>query len=225
MQRIDKQITDINNVICRHISNLGTSTRGMVSQDILSQLRNLTEHIMLKFYTNGQDIDNSYTNICKAIEHVKTQGNLKVLWRFHDYLQIVASHYTLDEENSERLMLKYYEYLLKIKKLVYDRFSVNILQNINEFPINTDSSLQEYYCKIASVIKKYNIRDVENPDKYYIQKIKPFFVEQQIFYEITFAPANDYATKFNRVIAFTNLEITDNYAVRFALLYDNIEML
>lgn len=225
MQRIDKQITDINNVICRHISNLGTSTRGMVSQDILSQLRNLTEHIMLKFYANGQDIDNDYTNICKAIDLVKTQGNLKVLWRFHDYLQIVASHYTLDEENSERLMLKYYEYLLKIKKLVYDRFSVDILQNINEFPINTDSGLQEYYCKIASVIKKHNVLNVENSDKYYIQKIKPFFVEQQIFYEITFAPANDYATKFNRVIAFTNLEITDNYAARFALLYDNIEML
>ena len=98
--RIDAQISTIDKVICRHIDSLGTSPRGVVSQDILSQLRNFVEHIMLKFYANGQDIDNSYENICKAIDFVKSRGNLKVLRRFHDYLQIVASHYTLDEENS-----------------------------------------------------------------------------------------------------------------------------
>jgi len=42
------------------------------------------------------------------IDFVKFCGNFKILRWFHDYLQSVA-HYTLDEENSERLMLKYYE--------------------------------------------------------------------------------------------------------------------
>lgn len=42
---------------------------------------------------------------------------------------------------------------------------------------------------------------------------------------VTFTPANDYASKFNRVIAFTSLEITDNYAVKFALAHDSIEIL
>lgn len=223
--RIDSQIFNINKVICRHLDNLGTSPRGVVSQDILSQLRNFVEHIMLKFYANGQDIENSYVNICKAIDFVKVRGNLKVLWRFHDYLQIVASHYTLDEENSERLMLKYYEYLLKIKNLMHDRFSFDVLDNLDKFPLNMDSNLQEYYKKIATKIKRYNMQSVGKSDKYYIQKVKPFFVDQRVYYEITFTPANDYASKFNRVIAFTSLEITDNYAVKFAFAHDNIEIL
>jgi energy-coupling factor transporter ATP-binding protein EcfA2 len=223
--RIDVQILNIDKVICRHIDSLNTSPRGVVSQDVLSQLRNFVEHIMLKFYANGQDIDNSYDNICKAIDFVKTRGNLKVLRRFHDYLQIVASHYTLDEENSERLMLKYYEYLLKIKNLLNERFSLDVLSNLDKFPLNTDSNLQEYYEKIATKIKQYNMQGVGKSEKYYIQKIKPFFVGQRIYYEVTFTPANDYASKFNRVIAFTSLEITDNYAVKFALARGSIEIL
>lgn len=223
--RIDAQILNIDKVICRHIDSLGTSPRGVVSQDILSQLRNFVEHIMLKFYANGHDIENSYDNICRAIDFVKTQGNLKVLRRFHDYLQIVASHYTLDEENSERLMLKYYEYLLKIKNLLNERFSLDVLGNLDKFPLNTDSNLQEYYDKIAAKVKRYNMHDVGKSEKYYIQKTKPFFVGQRIYYEVTFTPANDYASKFNRVIAFTSLEITENYAVKFSLAHDSIEIL
>lgn len=223
--RIDAQIFTINKVICRNIDSLGTSSRGAVSQDILSQMRNFVEHIMLKFYADGQDIENSYDNICKAIDFVKTRGNLNVLRRFHDYLQIVASHYTLNEENSERLMLKYYEYLLKIKNLLHDRLSLDVLGNLDKFPLNTDSNLQEYYEKIASKIKNYNRQSVGKSEKYYIQKIKPFFVGQQVYYEVTFTPANDYASKFNRVIAFTSLEITDNYAVKLTLARDSIEIL
>lgn len=223
--QIDEQILRINKVICRHIDSLGISTRGVVSQDILSQLRNFVEHIMLKYYSNGKDIENSYDNIREAIDFVKSQGKLKVLKRFHDYLQIVSSHYTLDEENSERLMLKYYEYLLRIKKLLLDSFSLDVLGNLDKFPLNLDSNMQEYYEKIADKIKGYNIQDPGKSEKYYIQKIKPFFIDQQIYYEVTFTPANDYASKTNRVIAFTNLEITDNYAVKFALVEDSIEVL
>ncbi|WP_338657135.1 AAA family ATPase (plasmid) [Sporosarcina psychrophila] len=223
--QIDAQIFGINKVICRHIDSLGTSTRGAVSQDILSQLRNFVEHIMLKYYANGKDIENSYDNICKAIDFVKAQGNLKVLRGFHDYLQIVASHYTLDEENSERLMLKYYEYLLRIKNLLQDSFSLNVLGNLDKFPLNMDSNMQGYYEKIADKIKSCNMQGSGKSEKYYIQKIKPFFIDQQVYYEVTFTPANDYASKSNRVIAFTDLEITDNYAVKFALAHDSIEVL
>lgn len=223
--RIDRQIVIIDKTICRHIDSLPASPRGVVSQDILSQLRNFVEHVMLKFYANGQDIDNSYENICKAIDFVKARGNLRVLKRFHDYLQIVASHYTLDEENSERLMLKYYEYLLKIKNLLREKFFLDVFYNIDKFPLKTDSNLQEYYEKIADKIRQYNTQGVGKSEKYYIQKNKPFFVGQQVYYEVTFAPANNYASKFNRVIAFTSLEITDNYAVRFNLVHDCIGIL
>ncbi|MEK8021781.1 MAG: ATP-dependent RecD-like DNA helicase [Candidatus Parabeggiatoa sp.] len=223
--KIDEQILTIDTIICRHIDSLANSQRGAVSQDILSQLRNFVEHIMLKFYANGQDIDNSYDNICRAIAFVKTQGHLKVLSRFHNYLKIVVSHYTLDEENSERLMLKYYEYLLKIKNLMREKFPLDVLSNLDKFPLNMDSNLREYYEKIATKRNQRNERAISKSEKYYIKKIKPFFVNQQIYYEITFTPANDYASKFNRIIAFTSLEITENYAVKFALAPDSIKIL
>lgn len=41
--QIDKQILNIDKVICRHISNLSNSTRGEIPQAILSQLRYFVE--------------------------------------------------------------------------------------------------------------------------------------------------------------------------------------
>ena len=50
--QIDKQLLNIDRVICRHISNLSNSAKGEISQDILSQLRHFVEHIMLKRFKN-----------------------------------------------------------------------------------------------------------------------------------------------------------------------------
>lgn len=221
MLNIDKKIFTIDQVICRHLAEADNSNRGMISQDVLSHLRNFVEHLMLKCYADRNDIDNTYENICKAIKYVAKQGKLKVLSRFHDYLQIVASHYTLDEENSERLMLKYYVYLLKIKNLMHDKYSIDILQSLDKFPLRTDQTLQEYYNKIADRINAHSHKLGGKSEKYYIQKIKPFIVSECVYYEVTFTPANDYSSKFDRVIAFTNIEVTDYYAVKFTLERDS----
>jgi len=223
--RIDKQILDIDKLICRHIDNLAISQRGEVSQDILSNLRNFVEHIMLKVYANGGDIQDDWETITSAVRHVKELPKWKDLTRFHGFLQISVSHYTHDEENSERLMLKYYMYLLKIRYLIHDSFSLDVLGNLDKFPLNTDATLQEYYDKIAEKVDTFPHQRELTSDKYYIKKIKPFFVANKIYYEITFTRANDYASKFDRVIAFTSLEVTDFYAVKFALYRSNIEIL
>ena len=223
--KIDRQIQKIDEAICRNIGQFDVSGRGEVSQDILQYLRNFVEHIMLKIYAKGNDIEDNYENIKSAVKDLKQIAKWKDLNRFHHLLQISVSHYTVDKENSERLMLKYYEYLLIIKKLLCDEFSINILANIDKFPLNTDKTLQKYYEKIAEEINLHLYTSVASSDKFYIQKIKPFFVNNQIYYEVTFTPANDYANKFNRVIAFTNLKITDFYAVKFSLANASIEIL
>ena len=223
--RIDEQIKIIDRAICRHIDQFDVSGRGAVSQDILKNLRDLIEHIMLKVYAQGRDIDDNWDTIHEAVKYVKSRAEWKDLTRFHNYLQISVSHYTVDEENSERLMLKYYVFLIKLKNVMAKKFAFEILANIDKFPLNTDTTLQEYYDKIAEKVKRYARQNVSKSDKYYIQKIKPFFSRQQIFYEVTFTPANDYTSKFNRVIAFTNLEITDFYAVKFVLTNTNIRIL
>lgn len=68
----------------------------------------------------------------------------------------------MDEENSERLMLKYYEYLLKLRKFLHDKYSLEILDNLEDFPIDLDKTLQEYYEKIAVKIKHIMVSDMVN---------------------------------------------------------------
>lgn len=229
MSKITSQILDIDKAICKNIEKFDINERGLLSQNILSQLRNYVEHIALKVVEDAQqtELNNSYENIQNAIEYIKARGDLKFLSRFHKLLQITASHYTLNEESSERLILKYFEYLIKIKAFLYKSYNLDVLHNLKDFPIQTDSNLKEYYEKISSLIKQPegNRKKTNYKDRYYIQKIKPFFVENEIFYEVTFRRANDYTSKFDRIIAFTKLEILGNYAVKLAISTDFIDIL
>lgn len=224
--QIDKQILNTDKVICRHISNLSNSTRGEISQDILPQLRHFVEHIMLKIYANGNDIEDTQDNVKQAVKYAKSQDYLRHISRFHHFLQVSVSHRTLEEENSERLMLKYYEYLLRIRILLHEKYSLDVLANLEQFPIETDESLNEYYLKIAQKVDGYNqsSRTDFKYDRFYIQNIKPFFLNNKIYYEVAFIPANDKASKTDRIIAFTDREITDFYAVKLAIEDDYIEI-
>ena len=226
--QIDEQILEIDKTICDYIDVFKDDTkRGLLSKSILAQLRNFLEHIMLKVYANGADIENSYENICEALRYMKSCGDLKVFARFHNFLEIVASHYTLDEEKSERLMLKYYMFLFKIKDFLKTKYSFDVLMNLDKFPLNTDIELQEYYKKIAEKINLYTSLKIKHSknDRFYIQKIKPFFDDGKIFYEVTFTPANEKASKFDRIIAFTELDISSYYAAKLFLIEDSIQIL
>ncbi len=228
IRRIDEQILRSDAAICRHIENLDALGRGAVSQDILSNLRTFVEHTMFKIYAHANDTTYDYQHIEKAISFVKTKGQLKFLWRFHAYLQIVVSHYTLDPEDSERVMLKYYEFMLKIKDYLKIQYGLDVLANLYQFPLNTDRNLQEYYEKIAEKLASRNHRaDMASSEnaRYYIHKIKPFFVNHRIYYEITFFPATGRASKFDRIIAFTTIDISRYYAVKLWTIEDNINIL
>jgi len=228
MSKIDEKIEIINKAICSNISVFDESQRGLLSQNILSQLRNFVEYTSLKAYCAhiGREIDDSYDNICLANEHVSTRGDLRFLTKFHKFLQITASHYTMDENNSERLMLKYYEFLLKIKLYLKHVHDIDVLENIDDFPLKIDSALKEYYKKISEKINQSKeTRTVSTyTDRCYIRKIKPFFINHEVYYEVTFTMANDGVSKFDRVIAFTKLDISQNYAVKLTITNDLIEV-
>lgn len=224
--RIDEQIMNSDRVICRHIDSIEHASIGEISQDILSQLRHFVEHIILKIYADGNDIEDSHENVQKAVKHVKSQMKLKHIAHFHRFLQVSVSHRTLAEENANRLMLKYYEYLLRIKNYLRDNYSMEVLHNLEKFPIEIDDSYKEYYEKIAEKIDLYHtpVREGFRFDRFYIQTIKPFFVRNNVYYEVAFIPANDKASKTDRIIAFTDIELSDYYAVRFAIANNSIEI-
>ncbi len=228
MLRIDKAIYDTDAVICKNIDRFDSSERGLLSQNILSQLRNLVEYIAKKIYAQGADIDPNDDSLrSKATSYIKSNGQYRFLSQFHSLLQKSVSHYTVDEDGSERLMLKYYEYLLRVKMLLAGEYGMDILQTIDKFPLDLDPHFAEYYEKIAARIYSgyAEARMCKYDDRCYIQKIKPFFVGGRIYYEVTFTVANDKVSKFDRIIAFTAREISDYYSVKFFIRNDEIEIM
>ena len=171
MPKIDDSIRKIDSVICRHLDSIEDSSRGAISQDILEQLMKFVNHIMLKFYADGRDIAISEENIAKAVEFSQINSELLTLYKFRNYLQIVTTQYTLDEDGSERLMLKYYQYLLEAKNLLSHYYGIEVLHNIEKFPLRLDDTLQEYYKKISEKIERHPaVLHTDSKDKYYIQK-------------------------------------------------------
>lgn len=228
MPTIEESIKKIDSVICRHLDEIENNSRGAISQDILEQLTKFVNHIMLKFYANDQEIPITAENIVKATEFAQVNSDLYTLYKFHNYLEVVTTQYTLDEDGSERLMLKYYQYLLEAKNLIRHYYGIEVLHNIDKFPLHLDDTLQEYYKKISEKIERHPVvLHSDSKEKYYIQKIKPLFVNRKIYYEITFTPIDDRKnkSKSNRVIAFSKLPIKSNYASKFHLIYETIEIL
>lgn len=228
MLRIDKAILDANGVICDNIARFGPNDRGLLSQNILGHVRNFVEYVAIKAFSNGADVNpNDYDLNVAALKDMQRRGNLRFLYRFHELLQKSVSHYTVDKDGSERLMLKYYEHLLKIKLYLKQTYNLDVLENIEDFPLNTDTELFDYYMKIAERIEspsKFSYAVTYN-DRYYVQKVKPFFINQKIYYEVTFTAATANTSKFDRMIAFTRHEIMDNYAIKFSIHNDTIRIL
>ena len=224
--KVDEAIFESNRIICRQISRLGESTRGEVSQEVLESLRHFVEHILLKVYANGEDIEDTHENIKAAVKHAKSNPQLIHISRFHYFLQVSASHRVLKEQNAERLMLKYYEYLFRIREFLHDNYSMEVLSNLEQFPLETNDELTGYYTVIAHKVDAYSMstHGEFRYDRFYIQKIKPFFVNSKIYYEVAFIPANDNASKTDSIIAFTNMEITSFYAVKLAIANNSIEI-
>lgn len=222
MRQVDEQISISDQAICKLIEKIGADERGFLSLNILNNLRTFVEAVSVKVAGETEYSNDIFKN--KAKNFVAARADLRFLSKFHKRLQESKSHYATDEEASERLMLKYYEYLLKIKSFLKTVHNIDVLNNIDKFPLNTDQTLNEYYQKIVAKIENPTSAGAKSSVRFYIQKVKPFFVNQEVFYELTFRIADDKIRKFDRLIAFTKLEITENYAVEFIVRNDYIEI-
>lgn len=226
MTTVSKQIQSADEVICRNIESLADQ-RALLSQNILSQLRNLVEGVIVLLHKGSLDAEFNYADVNPALAFIKSQGKLNFLGQFHKLLQKSVSHYSPDEDASERLMLKYYEFLHRVRSLLQDNCGVSVLRNLETFPVDLDPSLQEYHEKISARIEAVRSTPPRGGHKhrYYIHKTRPFFVGGRIYYEVTFYRAADKVNKFDRIIAFTDIEINDKYAAQMLLRHDSIEVL
>jgi len=173
MEKIKKEILKINLNIEKNLEKISDIERGFYSQNILKKLRDFVEHTALLIYSNGNDIDNSYENIKNALSFLRRKGQFRFLSKFHKFLQKVASHYTVDEDSAERLMLKYYENLLQLKNFLKENYNLEVLKNIDKPKIGIHGNHDAYYEKITQKLNTF-LRVETRKDRYYIQKIKPF---------------------------------------------------
>jgi hypothetical protein len=226
MPSVIHQITAADKAICNNITILANQ-RALLSQNILAQLRNLVEGVAVLLYTNSYDTEYNHDIIKEGLKYVKSRADYSFLVKFHNWLQQSSSHYTFDDDSSERLMLKYYEYMYRMRNIIINMYRFTILSNLERFPVDLDPALREYHEKIASRIDAVHSLPLEGgyKDRYYIHKTRPFFVHGRIYYEVTIYRAVNKVSKFDRIIAFTDMDIMDKHAALLTLHPDSILVL
>lgn len=227
MLTIDRKIKDIDKIICDNIDlmDFPTVTRALVSQNLLSQSRNLCEYVAVRAYGNNTDIEPNWETIPKALEFIKHDNKYLFLRKIHGFLQESKSHYTPDNEGAERLMLKYYRYFLMLRNFVKNEFQLDILHNLSKFPTNTDRTIQEFHEKIAECLSIHRPpMDYSKNERMYVHKVIPFVVEQAVYYEMVLTPAYDATSKFDRFIVYSKFMVPSHYAIKAALFYDDIDV-
>lgn len=226
MATVEQQVLDSSNAIDQNISVI-TTDRGFLSQNLLQYLRHLVEGLVVYAHVPDRSVTYNYqTQFDAARDAVNGDARYRTLTRFHNLLQISVSHYTLDRDPSERLMLKYYEYLLRTRDLAKQHLGLDILRNLEQFPLHEDPALRAYYEKIAGRIEasKHDLLTGKT-ERYYINSSRPFFIGGRIYYEVTFSLAHNRTSKFDRIIGFTDIDVSDYYATKLELANDSIDVL
>lgn len=220
---IDKIISACDKYITFGINLLNDPgyTRDDVSYFILPRLYDMCRSALL---LNSLKSGNKHTNLQLAWEQAMLKIETKYLATFLKGLKYIEDKEP-DKGQSERLMLKYYNFLWQIRDFLQKEYGISVLQNLEKFPLNTDKLDEEYYQIVANAVNTINITPKElHGSRFYIIKKTPFFVGKERYYEITLQLAGIYATKYNRVTAYTKENITTNYSVQIAYIETNIKL-
>lgn len=205
----DKEIYNASAAIDEAFAVMTKENRGKTARAILKNVRDLNDHIADKVWA---DISAQPMDLNKVAS--KLSGKYRFISRFDHFLRSSVSHFTPSEDGAERLLIRYYKYLIQLKQLMWQRYNMDILKNIDCFIENTDTQTKEYYEKVAISIDSLSLHKYKSTsDNYYVDRIKPFYINNQIYYEVTLEPANDRPNKFQRITAFTKHDIFDNYSV------------
>lgn len=199
-------------------------TRDKISRKILTELNDLCRGTILlnalRFYES--------TNLRVAWELALLNIETKFLATFLQGLRYIGLRVPEDGQY-ERLMLKYYSFLWKIRDYLQKVFKIRVLSNLEKFPRKINKEDEEYNQLLSSAIESVvNTRNPINYNRYYVQKKTTFYVGRERYFEITLQLADKYATKYNRVTVYSKKDISTNYSIQVGCaetdinLWDNI---
>ena len=182
-------------------------TRDDVSKRILTQLNDLcTATLLLNAIAGGLERANLQLAWERSLLNVET----KYLGTFLKGLKYIDNRIP-DDGQSERLMLKYYNFLWQIRKFLSDNYGMLVLSNLEKFPIKIDLLDKEYHELVAAAVNSVDLSPrAVCISRFYIQKKAPFFVETERYFEVVLQLASVYATKYNRVTFYTKENISTN---------------
>lgn len=211
---ISRIIASCDRDICEHIDRLDiyNETRDEVSQRILTRLEDFCKAAL---YLNAVKIgDFSSVNLRFAWEYALMSKETNYLSSFLVSLRYVGCRVP-DDGQSERLLLKYYEFLWKIRAWLKNKYNSIILHNLESFPLHIDPIDKEYQELVAMAVDSVGkTRNNVHPLRYYVRKCTPFFVGTECYYEVTLQLAGKYATKYNRITAYSKHNINSDYSVQ-----------
>lgn len=228
MDKFTENIKKVDGIICANIAKREVlADDGLLAQNVHAQLRNFVEAIVIKIYSIDHSAEFSQNGTKVALKYIRSREEIAFLWKFHKLLTISDSHLSAEPESALRLMLNYYDMLIECKMYLKKQFNIDVLANIDDFPFESEKSLQDYHIKIATKLDEYAIVKItENPtNRFYVVKKKLFVVNSKRYYEITLLEAYGKASKFDRIIAFTTLNIPTYYAVHLKLAESKIKII
>ena len=185
-------------------------TRDQLSKRVLTQLEDLCKGTLilngLLYYTT--------VNLRTAWEIALTHIDTKFMASFLQGLRYIGLRVP-EEGQNERLMLKYYGILWRIRKYLKDYYDLVVLENLEAFPHGINQEDTEYNKLLAESIETVcNTRNPIGQTRYYVQKKTAFFIANERYFEITLQLADMYATKYNRLTVYSKEDISSNYSVQ-----------
>lgn len=195
-------------------------TRDNVSRRILSRLEDLcVASLLLNAIKTGE----KSVGLPLAFELSLFDRQTKYLSSFLQMLKYIG-HRIPDDGQSERLMLKYYDFMWQIRD-DFGRSGIDILPNLENFPIEINQIDKSYYEIVARAIEEHqpngsNLRK----SRYYIEKQSAFYVNGKRYYEVTLQLAGIFATKFNRITVYSKEFIPSSYSIQIGYDELNIEL-
>lgn len=185
-------------------------SRDKLSRRILTELDDLCKGTLL---LNGLRYYSS-VNLRTAWELALLDMKTKFLSTFLQGLRYIGLRVP-EEGQYERLMLKYYGFLWRIRKYLKEVHVLPVLDNLEKFPRRSNDEDDEYNKLLASSIE--TVCNTQNPitrNRYYIQKNVSFYVGPERYFEITLQLADKFATKYNRLTVYSKVEVSSNYSIQ-----------
>ena len=188
-----------------------------LTESLLEGIRNFVSSVecfVAKVHEN-KSYEARYLEIDRANGYCKSNSSLNFLSKFYDNLNASVGHQDFIGEYAERLGLKYASKLFEVKDFLHSQYHIEVLANLSLFPFDLDDSFQKYYKEIIKILsKKEMLENSGEKGTYYIQKKKLIYIDNVLFYEYVLTDAIDNNSKFDRFIAFSLLDIPDNYAIQ-----------